>query len=87
MTTTPTGVAIIDCAACGKRHPETRSHCAVCGMATLYCHPGAARKTREPDGALSPRAVAAKRRSDQLERDYAYELHRLMQPGGRKDAS
>lgn len=34
--TTPTGVPIIECAECGRRHPVTRSHCPVCGKASLF---------------------------------------------------
>lgn len=36
--TTPTGIPIVDCETCGKRHPETRVHCPVCGMANLFGH-------------------------------------------------
>lgn len=36
--TTQTGIPIINCDQCGKRHPETRAHCAVCGLATLFGH-------------------------------------------------
>jgi len=36
--TTPTGIRIVDCAECGRRHPATRSHCPVCGKASLYGH-------------------------------------------------
>ena len=39
MTTTPTGIPIIDCSTCGYRHPESRRHCRKCGKATLFCHP------------------------------------------------
>lgn len=46
--TTPTGIPITDCTTCSHRHPVTRTHCTTCGLATLFCHPGAAR--------LGPRA-------------------------------
>ena len=36
MTTTPTGVPIIDCPTCGHRHPIIREHCSGCGLATLF---------------------------------------------------
>ena len=36
MSTTPTGVPIIDCGTCGRRHPISRSHCPKCGMAHLF---------------------------------------------------
>lgn len=42
--TTPTGIPIIDCDTCGHRHPVTRVHCPVCGLATLFGH-GAHRMT------------------------------------------
>lgn len=35
LVTTQTGVPIIDCDECGYRHPITRKHCPVCGLATL----------------------------------------------------
>lgn len=35
---TPTGIPIIDCATCGRRHPETRRHCPICGIASLFSH-------------------------------------------------
>ncbi|CAH1193826.1 Hypothetical protein ROUS_50 [Brevibacterium phage Rousseau] len=38
MSTTPTGIRIIDCGECGYRHPETRQHCQGCGLATLFNH-------------------------------------------------
>jgi hypothetical protein len=34
--TTPTGIPIITCAACGRSHPETRDHCLLCGHASLF---------------------------------------------------
>lgn len=40
--TTPTGVPIIDCEQCGRRHPATRQHCPTCGMTHLVpygCNP------------------------------------------------
>lgn len=37
-TTTPIGVPIVDCALCGHRHPATRTHCPICGLATLFGH-------------------------------------------------
>jgi len=36
--TTPTGVPVIDCEECGRRHPVGRDHCPTCGAATLF-HP------------------------------------------------
>lgn len=36
--TTQTGIPIIDCDECGKRHPATRKHCETCGLATLFGH-------------------------------------------------
>lgn len=36
--TTQTGIPVIDCNECGRRHPETRKHCATCGLATLFGH-------------------------------------------------
>lgn len=36
--TTQTGVPVADCDECGKRHPVSRAHCPVCGMATLFGH-------------------------------------------------
>lgn len=38
MTTTPTGIPVIDCGKCGYRHPEGRAHCVHCGKATLFGH-------------------------------------------------
>ena len=38
MSTTQTGIPIIMCEVCGKSHPVTREHCAVCGLATLFGH-------------------------------------------------
>lgn len=35
---TQTGIPIGDCAQCGRRHPLTRNHCPVCGLATLFGH-------------------------------------------------
>lgn len=34
--TTPTGVTVITCEACGRKHPETRTHCPTCGQAHLF---------------------------------------------------
>ena len=36
--TTQTGITIIDCSRCGESHPETRVHCNVCGIASLFSH-------------------------------------------------
>ena len=33
-----TGIPIVVCETCGKRHPVTREHCRVCGLATLFGH-------------------------------------------------
>ena len=38
MSTTQTGIPIIDCEECGYRHPVTRKHCPTCGKATLFNH-------------------------------------------------
>lgn len=38
MDKTMTGIPVVECGTCGKRHPVTREHCAVCGMATLFGH-------------------------------------------------
>lgn len=38
QTTTPTGIPIVDCLTCGRRHPVTRRHCPVCGLASLFGH-------------------------------------------------
>ncbi len=35
---TPTGIPITVCDICGFRHPVTRKHCPVCGLATLFGH-------------------------------------------------
>ena len=35
---TQTGIPIVDCDECGKRHPVTRKHCENCGLATLFGH-------------------------------------------------
>jgi len=37
--TTPTGIPIIDCDTCGRRHPITRTHCTICGFAHLFPTP------------------------------------------------
>jgi hypothetical protein len=37
---TPTGIAITLCGTCGVSHPVTRSHCVVCGSASLFIHAG-----------------------------------------------
>ncbi|MFJ2506305.1 DNA cytosine methyltransferase [Microbacterium sp. NPDC087592] len=36
--TTQTGIPIIDCGECGRRHPVTRRHCAVCGSPSQFPH-------------------------------------------------
>lgn len=36
MSTTQTGIPIIDCEECGYRHPITRQHCPVCGAPSLF---------------------------------------------------
>ena len=38
MTTTQTGIPIIDCTACGRHHPATRAHCTTCGSPSLFPH-------------------------------------------------
>jgi len=38
MSATQTGIQIIDCSECGRRHPVSRAHCVFCGMATLFGH-------------------------------------------------
>ena len=38
MSTTQTGIPIIECSVCGWTHPETREHCTYCGLATLFGH-------------------------------------------------
>ena len=38
MSTTQTGIPIIDCEECGYRHPITRQHCPTCGKASLFGH-------------------------------------------------
>ncbi len=38
MSTTQTGIPIIDCETCGYRHPITRQHCPTCGKASLFGH-------------------------------------------------
>lgn len=39
MNTTQTGIPIIDCD-CGRTHPITRRHCALCGRASLFLSEG-----------------------------------------------
>lgn len=39
-----TGIPIIDCTVCGRRHPETRRHCPICGVASLFSHETHARR-------------------------------------------
>lgn len=34
--TTPTGVKIIACDTCGRRHPETRKHCTGCNSPSAF---------------------------------------------------
>jgi len=36
MDTTPTGIPIIPCLGCGRRHPENRNHCGQCGMPSAF---------------------------------------------------
>lgn len=36
MSTTQTGIPIIDCTTCGHPHPATRAHCSTCGRAHLF---------------------------------------------------
>lgn len=36
MSTTPTGIPIIDCEVCDKTHPETREHCGNCGNPSAF---------------------------------------------------
>ena len=36
MTTTPTGIPVIDCPECGCRHSANRKHCTVCGRAAVF---------------------------------------------------
>ena len=38
MDKTMTGIPITNCAECGFRHPVTRVHCVVCGLATIFGH-------------------------------------------------
>lgn len=35
---TPAGIPVGECGQCGRRHPLTRNHCRVCGLATLFGH-------------------------------------------------
>ncbi len=39
MATTPTGIPISLCETCGHRHPISRKHCPVCGLALIFAHP------------------------------------------------
>lgn len=39
MTTTPTGIPIIECETCGKTHPVGREHCAQCGTGSAFINP------------------------------------------------
>lgn len=39
MTTTPSGIPIIECDECGWSHPATRSHCARCGKPSAFIEP------------------------------------------------
>lgn len=36
--TTQTGIPIVDCDLCERRHPVTRGHCAECGAPSLFPH-------------------------------------------------
>ena len=36
MSTTQTGIPIIECDTCGTEHPATRTHCPTCGKAHLF---------------------------------------------------
>jgi len=36
--TTPTGIRIIDCEQCERRHPEMRKHCSTCGSPSMFPH-------------------------------------------------
>lgn len=36
--TTPTGIPVEECGACGVVHPVTRAHCEVCGRPSLFPH-------------------------------------------------
>lgn len=38
--TTPTGLPIVDCDTCGKRHPERRKHCQECGAPSRFINDG-----------------------------------------------
>lgn len=39
MSTTQTGVPIIDCKVCGRKHPENRTHCTECNRPSLFINP------------------------------------------------
>lgn len=36
MSTTQTGIPIVECTTCGRAHPATRTHCSTCGRAHLF---------------------------------------------------
>lgn len=39
MSTTPTGIPIIECSECGWSHPSNRVHCGRCGKASAFIDP------------------------------------------------
>lgn len=39
MSTTPTGIPIIECSECGWSHPSNRVHCDRCGKASAFIDP------------------------------------------------
>ncbi|ACV09935.1 hypothetical protein [Jonesia denitrificans] len=43
MTSTPTGVPIIQCGTCNRTHPQGRAHCTQCGQASLFLAHGKCR--------------------------------------------
>ncbi|QXB43549.1 hypothetical protein [Jonesia denitrificans] len=43
MTSTPTGVPIIQCGTCNRTHPQGRAHCTQCGRASLFLAHGKCR--------------------------------------------
>lgn len=36
MSSTPTGVPVIDCDECHRTHPATRKHCLTCGVPSAF---------------------------------------------------
>lgn len=36
LSTAPTSIPIVDCAQCGRPHPETRKHCSTCGSPSVF---------------------------------------------------